>query len=187
MASVNKVILVGNLGRDPDLKYIGNGTAVCDFSLATSEKWTDKATGGAQEKTEWHRVVVWGKLAESASKYLKKGRTAYVEGRIQTREWNDKNGEKRSTTEIIATSIVFLGSGAQSAEHPMYQQDMPPTQNIPQQMPQQMSQQPRQQMPVSQKLPQADLKPGISFGGNNKAPDFSMGNFGGPQSDDIPF
>lgn len=115
MAGVNKAILIGNLGRDPELRYTENGTAVCNFSLATSEKWTDKS-GEKQKRTEWHRIVVWGKQAENCSEYLKKGRSTYVEGRIQTREWNDKEGEKRTTVEINAINVTFLG-GEKEAHH----------------------------------------------------------------------
>ena len=110
MASVNKVILIGNLGRDPELKYTPGGNAVCNFTLATNEKWTDKA-GAKQERTEWHRIVVWGKQAEICGQYLKKGRQAYIEGSLTTREWNDKDGNKRYITEIIARDVRFLGGG----------------------------------------------------------------------------
>jgi single-strand DNA-binding protein len=108
MAGVNKAILVGNLGRDPELRYTQNGQAVVNFTLATSENWTDKS-GEKVERTEWHRIVVWGKLGELCAQYLAKGRTAYVEGRIQTREWEDKDGNKRHTTEINAQTVTFLG------------------------------------------------------------------------------
>lgn len=108
MAGVNKAILVGNLGRDPELRYTQNGQAVANFTLATSENWTDKG-GEKIERTEWHRIVVWGKLGELCAQYLAKGRTAYVEGRIQTREWEDKDGNKRHTTEINAQTVQFLG------------------------------------------------------------------------------
>ena len=97
--SVNKVILLGRLGQDPELKYTPTGMAVCNFSLATSEKWKDKA-GQDQERTEWHRVVVWGKIAELCNQYLAKGRQAYLEGSLQTRSWDDKDGNKRYTTII---------------------------------------------------------------------------------------
>lgn len=109
MAGVNKAILVGNLGRDPELRHTPNGQAVVNFTLATSESWTDKS-GERQERTEWHRIVVWGKLAELCNQYLSKGRTVYVEGRIQTREWEDKDGNKRYTTEINASTVNFIGS-----------------------------------------------------------------------------
>ena len=108
MASVNKVILVGNLGRDPELRYIQSGQAVANFSLATSDRWRDKE-GNNQERTEWHRIVVWGKSAENCAQYLQKGRSVYVEGRLQTREWEDKEGNKRQTTEVVAQAVQFLG------------------------------------------------------------------------------
>ena len=108
MAGVNKAILVGNLGRDPELRHTPNGQAVVNFTLATSESWTDKS-GERQERTEWHRIVVWGRQAEMCNQYLSKGRTVYVEGRIQTREWEDKDGNKRYTTEINAQTVQFIG------------------------------------------------------------------------------
>ena len=110
--SVNKVILMGRLGQDPELKYTPSGAAVCNFSLATSETWNDKNSGQKQERTEWHRIVVWGKLAELCNQYLAKGRQAFVEGRLQTRSWDDKNGQKRYTTEINATTVQFIGGQA---------------------------------------------------------------------------
>lgn len=106
--SVNKVILIGRLGQDPELKYTPSGSPVCNFSLATSENWVDKS-GQKQEKTEWHRVVVWGKLAELCGQYLSKGREAYIEGKLQTRSYDDKEGNKRYTTEVQALSVQFLG------------------------------------------------------------------------------
>jgi single-strand DNA-binding protein len=109
MAGVNKAILIGNLGRDPELRYTQSGQAVVNFSIATSENWTDK-NGERQERTEWHRIVVWGKTGENCARFLSKGRTVYVEGRIQTREWEDREGQKRTTTEINAQTVTFLGS-----------------------------------------------------------------------------
>ncbi len=109
MASVNKVILVGNLGRDPEVKYMPNGDAVCNFSIATTETWKDKQ-GQKQEKTEWHNIVIFRKLAEIAGEYLKKGRPVYIEGRLQTRKWQTKEGDDRYTTEIVADSMQMLGS-----------------------------------------------------------------------------
>ncbi|MDC8444605.1 MAG: single-stranded DNA-binding protein [Nitrosomonas sp.] len=109
MASVNKVILIGNLGRDPETRYMSNGEAVTNIALATTEVWKDK-NGEKQEKTEWHRVTFYRKLAEIAGEYLKKGRSVYVEGRLETRKWTDKNGVDRYTTEIIATDMKMLGS-----------------------------------------------------------------------------
>src|SRR5215831_9926329 len=108
MASVNKVILIGNLGSDPEVKYTPSGSAVANFNIATNESWTSK-DGKKEERTEWHKIVVWNKLAELCGEYLSKGRPAYVEGRLQTREWNDKDGNKRYTTEIVAQTIQFLG------------------------------------------------------------------------------
>ena len=110
MGSVNKVILVGNLGRDAELRYTPGGAAVATLNMATTEVWNDKG-GQRQEKTEWHRVVVWGKTAESLTEYLTKGKQVYVEGRLQTRQWDDKDGNKRYTTEIRGDRIVLLGGG----------------------------------------------------------------------------
>ena len=110
MGSVNKVILVGNLGRDAELRYTPGGAAVATINMATTEVWNDKA-GQRQEKTEWHRVVLWGKPAESLTEYLTKGKQIYVEGRLQTRQWDDKDGNKRYTTEIRGDRIVLLGGG----------------------------------------------------------------------------
>jgi single-strand DNA-binding protein len=107
---VNKVILVGNLGADPDMRYTPSGQGVCELRVATSESWNDK-NGQRQERTEWHRIVVWGKRAEVCSKYLSKGRQVYVEGRIQTRTYDDKDGNKRYITEVIASDVQFLGGG----------------------------------------------------------------------------
>ncbi len=110
MAGINKVILIGRLGTDPEVKTTPQGMTVARLSLATSENWTDKS-GQKQERTEWHRIVVWGKLGELCGKYLAKGRQAYIEGRLQTRSWEDPQGQKKYTTEIVATSVQFLGSG----------------------------------------------------------------------------
>ena len=110
MGSVNKVILVGNLGRDAELRYTPGGAAVATLNMATTEVWNDKA-GQRQEKTEWHRVVLWGKSAESLTEYLTKGKQIYVEGRLQTRQWDDKDGNKRYTTEIRGDRVVLLGGG----------------------------------------------------------------------------
>jgi single-strand DNA-binding protein len=107
MASVNKVILVGNLGRDPELRYTKNGSAVANFTLATSDNFTKD--GQREERTEWHRIVAWGKTAELCTQYLAKGRTVYIEGQLRTREWEDKEGGKRQTTEIHAQTVQFIG------------------------------------------------------------------------------
>jgi single-strand DNA-binding protein len=109
MASVNKVIILGNLGGDPETRFTQSGDAVCNINVATTEKWKDK-NGEKQEKTEWHRINFWGRLAEIAGEYLKKGSPVYVEGQLQTRKWQDKEGNDRYTTEIRATSLQLLGS-----------------------------------------------------------------------------
>lgn len=106
---VNKVILIGNLGADPEVRFTPGGQAVANFRIATSESWQDK-NGQKQERTEWHRIVVWGKLAELCGEYLKKGRQCYIEGRLQTREWTDKENKKNYTTEVVANTVQFLGS-----------------------------------------------------------------------------
>ena len=110
MASVNKAIVVGNLGADPEIRYTQSGAAVCNLRVATNEVWTDKE-GTRNERTEWHRIVVFGKQAENCEKYLEKGRQVYVEGRIQTQEWEDRDGNTRYTTEIVATTVQFLSGG----------------------------------------------------------------------------
>jgi len=110
MASVNKVILVGNLGRDPEVRYTPNGSAVCNVTIATSRVRKNKESGDKSEDTEWHRVVFFDKLAEIAGEYLKKGRSVYVEGRLQTRKWTDKDGVEKYTTEIVASEMQMLGS-----------------------------------------------------------------------------
>jgi single-strand DNA-binding protein len=112
---VNKVILVGNLGRDPEVRYMPSGNAVANVTLATTDSWKDKQTGEKQERTEWHNIVFYSRLAEIAGEYLKKGSQVYVEGRLQTRKWQDKNGNDRYTTEIIANEMQMLGSRGGSA------------------------------------------------------------------------
>jgi single-strand DNA-binding protein len=130
---VNKAIIVGTLGQDPEVRYTANGGAVANISVATNESWRDKATGEAQERTEWHRIVMFGKLAEIAQQYLKKGSQAYFEGRIQTRKWQDNEGKDRYSTEIVANEMQMLGgrsgggggapmdSGGQSQSQPQSQ------------------------------------------------------------------
>ncbi len=117
MSSLNKVMLIGNLGKDPEIRYTQDGSPVATFSLATSENWTDKS-GTRQERTEWHNIVAWGRLADLSKRFLAKGRQVYVEGRLRTREWNDKDGNKRRTTEIVALQMVLLGSRSQGGEAP---------------------------------------------------------------------
>ncbi|MFM2067283.1 MAG: hypothetical protein RLZZ584_2192 [Pseudomonadota bacterium] len=109
MASVNKVIIIGNLGRDPEVRYTPNGAAICNVSIATTRNWKSKDSGERQEETEWHRVVFYDRLAEIAGEYLKKGRPVYVEGRLKTRKWQDKEGKDNYTTEIIADQMQLLG------------------------------------------------------------------------------
>ncbi len=108
MASVNKAIIVGNLGRDPEMRYTQSNTAVTNFTVATTDQWTDR-DGNRQERTEWHRVVAWARLGEICGQYLQKGKQVYIEGRLQTREWEDQQGQKRYTTEIVAQTMQMLG------------------------------------------------------------------------------
>ncbi len=115
--SVNKVILVGRLGQNPEVRYTPSGAAVANFSVATNESWVDKQ-GQKQDKTEWHKVVVWGKLAELCNQYLAKGRQVYLEGRLQTRQWQDKDGQTKYTTEVQAQTVQFLGAGAGAGDRP---------------------------------------------------------------------
>jgi single-strand DNA-binding protein len=110
MASVNKVILVGNLGKDPESRFMPNGDCVCNFTIATTESWKDKNSGEKRELTEWHRIVIFRKLGEIAAQYLKKGSQVYLEGRLKTRKWTDKEGQERYTTEIEVTEMQMLGS-----------------------------------------------------------------------------
>ncbi len=109
MAGINKVILIGNLGSDPEVRYTPSGVAVAQFNIATSEEWKDKDSGEKKERTEWHRIMAWRRLGEICGEYLSKGQQVYVEGRIQTNTWEDKEGNKRYTTEIIANTVQFLG------------------------------------------------------------------------------
>jgi single-strand DNA-binding protein len=111
MASVNKAIILGNLGRDPELRHTPGGKAVATLRIATNEVWTDQS-GERQERTEWHTVVVWGRQAENCNQYLKKGRTVYIEGRLTTRKWQDKDGKDRYSTEIVADRVQFIGGGS---------------------------------------------------------------------------
>jgi single-strand DNA-binding protein len=129
MAGVNKVILVGNLGKDPEVRYTADGTAVASFSIATSQRWTNK-DGERVERTEWHKIVAWRKLGEICGQYLSKGKQVYIEGRLQTRSWEDKDGNKRWTTEIIAQTMQMLGragdvADTQGSGKPAVQEDLP--------------------------------------------------------------
>lgn len=125
---VNKAILIGNLGNDPDMRYTAGGAAVANISIATAESWRDKETGEQQERTEWHRVVFFGRLAEIVGEYLRKGSQVYIEGRIQTRKWQDKEGQDRYTTEIVANELQMLGSKGGSAN---YESSPQPQQSAP--------------------------------------------------------
>lgn len=126
MAGVNKVILVGNLGSDPQVRYTPGGQAVANFNIATSERFNNK-NGEKEERTEWHRIVAWGKLAEICQQYLKKGKQVYIEGRLQTRQWEDQQGQKRQTTEIVAQNMQMLG---RVGDTPGGGGDFPPSQDF---------------------------------------------------------
>lgn len=134
MAGVNKAIIVGRLGQDPEIRYLPDGTPVANFSVATSDEWTDRNTGEKRERTEWHRITVWKRQAEVCAQYLSKGKQVYIEGRIQTDQWEDKDGIKRYTTKIIASNVTFLGSpndgagqgGQPGAGQDSYRQKNPP-------------------------------------------------------------
>lgn len=143
MASVNKVILVGNLGRDPEVRYSPDGAAICNVSLATTAEWKDRNTGEKKSETEWHRVVFFNRLAEIAGEYLKKGRSVYVEGRLRTRKWQDQNGQDRYTTEIVADQMQMLGGredsgtpgGDYAPQQPQHRPQAPQRQRTPPQQP----------------------------------------------------
>ncbi len=172
MAGVNKVIIVGHLGADPEVRYTQGGQAVASFNVATSETFNDK-NGERQEKTEWHRIVAWAKLAELCGEYLRKGRQVYLEGRLQTRQWDDKEGNKRYTTEIVAQNVQFLG-GREGAGAPRMNDDGG----------QQQAPAPRQQAPQQQRAPQAQAQPRNNNNGGGE-----QFNYGPPplSDDDIPF
>jgi single-strand DNA-binding protein len=118
MASVNKVILIGNVGRDPEIRYTSGGDAIANLSVATTERWKDKASGEMQEKTEWHRLSVFGRKAEVIGEYVKKGSSLYVEGRLQTRKWTDKDGNDKYTTEIVVDNFQFIGKAPAQDDAP---------------------------------------------------------------------
>ncbi len=124
MAGLNKVILIGNLGRDPELRYTANGQPVANFTLATTESWTNKS-GEREQRTEWHRIVTWGRLAEICGEHLNKGKQVYVEGRLQTREWEDREGNKRKTTEVTANQVLMLGRRGDGPGDPSSPPDAP--------------------------------------------------------------
>ncbi|WP_286240341.1 single-stranded DNA-binding protein [Neptuniibacter halophilus] len=166
---VNKVILVGNLGGDPEVRYMPNGNAVTNVTIATSESWKDKQTGQQQERTEWHRVVFFNRLAEIAGEYMRKGGKVYVEGSLRTRKWQDQSGQDRYTTEIVASEMQLLdsrggdGGGYQPQQQGGYSQQAPQQQAAPQQAPQQQyaPQQAPQQRPAPQQAPAPQPAPGF--------------------------
>jgi len=123
MAGINKVILIGNLGRDPELKFTPSGVAVANFSMATSEEWKDKETGEKKEQTEWHKIVVWRRLAEICGEYLKKGSKVYIEGKLQTRSWEDSDGVTKYATEVVAHTMQMLGGKPQQDQQPRPKKD----------------------------------------------------------------
>jgi len=160
MASVNKVILVGNLGRDPEVRYSPDGAAICNVSIATTSQWKDRNSGERREETEWHRVVFYNRLAEIAGEYLRKGRAVYVEGRLKTRKWQDKDtGADRYSTEIVADQMQMLGGrdGGDSSMGGDYQREAPPQRSRPAPAPQQ----PRAAAPATDSL--ADMDDDIPF------------------------
>lgn len=183
MRGVNKVILVGTLGQDPEVKYAANGNAIANLSVATSEEWNDKNTGQKQQKTEWHRVSMFGKLAEIAGQYLKKGSQVYLEGKLQTRKWQDQNGQDRYTTEVVLSgfdgTMQMLGGGnRQNDGAPM--QGNQPQGNTPMQ-----GNQPQGNAPMQGNQPQG----GAPVQGNQpaqqqKAPAYAPNDF---DDDDVPF
>lgn len=197
---VNKVILIGNLGQDPETKYMPNGGAVTNITIATSESWKDKQTGEQQERTEWHRIVFFNRLAEIAGEYLRKGAKVYVEGRLQTRKWQDSNGEDRYTTEIVANEMQMLDSmGGGQAQGQGGQRQAAPQRPAPQQAPAAAAPAPQQQQqsaPVApvQSQPQSHQQQGgyQQQGGHTAAPQPAPAaapqqGFDGGFDDDIPF
>lgn len=160
MASVNKVILVGNLGRDPEVRYSPDGAAICNVSIATTSQWKDKATGERREETEWHRVVFYNRLAEIAGEYLKKGRSVYVEGRLKTRKWQDKDtGADRYSTDIVADQMQMLG-GREGGDAGMGGGDF---NQAPAPQRQRPAQQPRPAAPAAPAANLADMDDDIPF------------------------
>ena len=133
MASVNKVIIVGNLGKDPEVRYLPSGSAICNITVATSRQWKDKTSGDRQEETEWHRITFFDRLAEIAGEYLKKGRSVYVEGRLKTRKYTDKDGIEKYSTDIVATEMQLLGSreGGGGGHDDAGSQDSAPARSAP--------------------------------------------------------
>lgn len=176
---VNKVILVGNIGGDPDVRYMPNGNAVTNITLATSETWKDKQSGQNQERTEWHRVVFFNRLGEIAGEYLRKGSKVYVEGSLRTRKWQGQDGQDRYTTEIVASEMQMLDS--RGGDNGGYQQATQQQGGYQQQAPQQAPQQNYQQQAPQQPKPQAPQQPAPQQAAPQQAPNFD--DF----DDDIPF
>ncbi|MFH4785801.1 single-stranded DNA-binding protein [Vibrio diabolicus] len=165
---INKVILVGNLGNDPEIRYMPNGGAVANITIATSDSWRDKATGEQREKTEWHRVVLFGKLAEVAGEYLRKGSQVYIEGQLQTRKWQDQSGQDRYSTEVVVQGfngvMQMLGGRGQGGSAPMGgQQQQQGGWGQPQQPAQQQYNAPQQQQPQQQQPQQQYNEPPMDF------------------------
>ncbi|WP_017187910.1 single-stranded DNA-binding protein [Vibrio harveyi] len=174
---INKVILVGNLGNDPEIRYMPNGGAVANITIATSESWRDKATGEQREKTEWHRVVLFGKLAEVAGEYLRKGSQVYVEGQLQTRKWQDQNGQDRYSTEVVVQGFngvmqmlggraqggAPMGGGQQQQQQGGWGQPQQPAQQQQYNAPQQQQQQAPQQQQPQYNEPPMDFDDDIPF------------------------
>ncbi len=131
MASVNRVVLIGNLGKDPETRFLPDGKAVCNFSVATTDSWKDKATGEKKEVVEWHRISVFGRLAEICGEYLKKGSQVYIEGKLRTRKWQDKDGQDRYTTEIIADAMQMLGGRGDSGQREERHEGVVPKEHAP--------------------------------------------------------
>ncbi|WP_319380227.1 single-stranded DNA-binding protein [Thiomicrorhabdus sp.] len=186
MRGVNKVILVGTLGQDPDVKYAANGNAIANLSVATSEEWNDKSTGQKQQKTEWHRVAIFGKLAEIAGQYLKKGSQVYLEGKLQTRKWQDQNGQDRYTTEVVLSgfdgNMQMLGGGPRQGDAAFdnsYNQSAPqqPMQNN-MAAPQSNYQGGGYQQPMGQSAPAQNSSRPMPSGGMRGG---NQGGFGGGQ------
>ena len=125
MSSINKVIIIGNAGKDSEVRYLADGSAVTNITVATSEKWKDKASGEQKEATEWHRIVMYGKVAEIAGQYVKKGTSAYYEGKLKTRKWTDKDGVDKYTTEVVCDKLQLLGSKQQGENQPQQRQSAP--------------------------------------------------------------
>lgn len=153
---INKAIIVGNVSQDPEVKYTAGGSAVASLSVATSEAWKDKQSGEAQERTEWHRIVFWGRLAEVVGEYVKKGSKVYIEGKLQTRKWTDRQGVERYTTEIVAGEMQMLDGGTKQADQGAYE---PQRNNQQQERPSNQAAQNYSQQPARPNQPQRPQPP----------------------------